>query len=143
MTRLAQLTENQLEEVVAEIARETEELKKRQFTGTNNLVIHHVKSANTWDLDELVLGTVSYVQWRVTLTPDNVSRPFSQFQFNFDAYADNEFIAYVDPLNIDSSAVSFLVEMNNLNPSDANVRMKFAFKSLDTGSISVVRVFEI
>lgn len=143
MSRVDDLLDNRLVLEVKDIIRDIEELKTRQFTGSNNLIIYHNKSDNTWDLDELVLGSTSYVQWRVTLTPDNVDRPFSQFQYEFDAYIFNDFIAYVDPLNIDSSTVSFVVEMNNANPSDANVRMKFAFKSLDTGSISFTRVWEI
>jgi hypothetical protein len=145
MTRLSLLPDSQFIQTVSMISKTTEELKERQFTGSNNLVIHHTKSANTWDLNELVLGIRSYVKWRATFTPDNVNRPFSQFQFEHDAdpgSTDNIFTSYVDPLNIDSSAVSYIVEMLNFNISNANVRLKFAFKSLDTGALSFVRVEE-
>lgn len=143
MTRIDSLPENQLSEEVKSILRDIEELKAKQFTGSNNLVVYHTQTANTWDVDEIVSGALSFVQWRATFTPDTVSRPFTQFQFTSQStYPSNYFSAYIDPANIDSPNISFVVEMINNDLSDSTTKLKFAFKSLDTGTVSWVRSAE-
>lgn len=145
MSRVDNLPEVELAESIAQLRKDMGEIKNRQRVGGNNLVLHYSQTANTWDVDEIVLSSVLLAQWRVTFTPSTViNRPFAQLSFDFDINSGNDesnnIIGYTDPDFIDDTAVRFLIDYVNPNLVDVTMKLKFGIKSVDTGTITWVRL---
>lgn len=143
--RLDGLSENQFDTSVANVLKQVGELKKRQLVGSRSLVILYTKTNNTWDVDETVSGSQLLAQWRVTFTPDTVARPHTEISYEFLVTPDSgfelgAFDAYPDPADITGDVINYLVDYSNPNLSDVNVKLKFGFKSSDTGTITWQRL---
>lgn len=143
--RLDALPENQILQTAKSILAQVDQLKNRQIVGANSLVINYTTTTDEWDVDDTVFDSTAVAHWRVTFTPDTVSRPYAEIAFEWQVTPDTgfnggTFDAYPDPANVSSNDVVFLVDMSNQNFDPVNVKLKFGFRSADTGAITVQRL---
>ncbi len=139
------LPDNHALDVLASIGRDLDELKSAQRVGGDSLVNHHNMSGAVGDINETVPNSVTFIRWRVVFTPDHGGTPFSQLSYDYElSPADNTrpIQSYPDPSYISSSGVAYIIAFTNNNFSgDATLRLKLAIDSMDTGTLSITKVF--
>lgn len=146
MTRIDNLPENQLIARTQKILQEIENLKSRQFIGADSLKIINNISNNTWDINDSV-NSFTQAFWRVTFAPNNVATTYTELQYEFEVVGNSSEFIYIDtypaPNTITSGIGSdYILEYTNFfNPT--TLRVKFAVKSADTGTITLTRLPDV
>jgi len=139
------LPENHALDVLASIGRDLDEFKGAQRVGGASLVNHHNMTDAAWDINETVPSSVTFIRWRVVFTPDHGGTPFSQLSYDYEltpADSTRPIQSYPDPSYISSTGVAYIISFTNNNFSGAaTLRLKAAIDSMDTGTLSITKVF--
>ncbi len=148
MFSLSDLPEYGVLDELKAIERDLLEMKTAQRVGPASLLIKYTRTAAAWDVDETLAGSLTFVRWRVTFTPDHGGTPYARLGFNYQltpASAFSSFVAYPDPASIAGGPIAFLIAFTNneFNINTRNVKLKFGIKSVDSGTLSVARVFQV
>lgn len=146
MFKLSDLPDNRVIDQIRSIERDLTEFKSAQRVGSSSLQIKYSQSSSTWDINESVSGSLTFVRWRVTFTPTHGGTPYAELGFNYqltpaDPYS--TFEAYPDPLTVGGGGVAFLIAFTNNSFGAINVKLKCGIKCVDTGTLSFVRSFQV
>jgi hypothetical protein len=146
MFKLTDLPDQAAVDEIRSIERDLQELKAAQRVGSSSLVIQHNQTGSTWDIDETVLAGLTFVRWRVTFTPDHGGTPHAELGFNYQLTPPDSFStfeAYADPAYVAGGGIAWLLSfVNNNLSSDVDVKIKCGIKCVDSGTLSLARVFE-
>jgi hypothetical protein len=145
MFSLGDLPDNHALDVLAGIGRDLDEFKSAQRVGGASLVNHHTMTDATWDINETVPSSVTFIRWRVVFTPDHGGAPFSLLSYDYEltpADSTRPIQSYPDPEYVSGAGVAYIIAFTNNNFSgNALLRIKLAVDSMDTGTLAVSKVF--
>ena len=139
------LPENHVIEVVKSLDRDLDELKSAQRVGGASLVTHNNRSTATWDVEETVPNTVTFIRWRVLFTPTSGGTLLSLLSYDYDlspADSTRPILSYPDSDYISSAGIAYTIAYTNNNFSGTSVlKFKVAVTSMDTGTLTITKVF--
>ncbi len=145
MFSLGDLPENHALEVITGIDRDLQEFKAAQRVGGDSLVTRYNQTAATWDVEETVPSSVTFIRWRIVFTPDHGGAPFSLLGHDYDlspADTTRPVQSYPDPANQSGGSPAWILAFTNNNFSGtALLKFKVAVTSMDIGTIAITKVF--
>lgn len=147
--------QNSIENEVKNLERWAESRKTTQFAGSSDVIAKPSATANTWDVNETVNGTLGIMEYSFIFIADTQLAPFVSFHpdiqldnVTFDGTQDtiidlsagfSIYGGFASPVELERSA-GLSVFIYSMNPSDFNLKIKMHCEATDVGRIEFQRV---
>lgn len=139
--RVDNLLDYRLEETLKRLRATLDELKNRQFYGTQSLKVKLSQTTNTWDISTSV-AFFTTKNYRVTFTPASAKNVYATIEYLYSAPGGNGFETiefYPDPSTPVAGSRSWVVSFTT-DAQPVTLNLKFFVCSVDTGTITWVAI---